>query len=233
MFSSPFFRSPSSRRWVLTAVAAACLAVPALGHAQDAMPRPGQSAAALSADDSALVNRASAYLQGLGEAKGRFVQTDPRGVRSRGDLYLKRPGKMRFAYDPPLGLLVVSDGYNVSIEDKRLKTFDRYPLGTTPLALLLAREIRLDRGVVIEKVVRLADGFTITAKDGRKEAEGRIALAFSAAPLALKSWTVTDAQGQSTRIDLEQLSAAKGLDASLFILRDPRSTAPGPLVSHR
>jgi len=205
------------------------MGAPSLAAAQTARP----SVMALSAQDSALVSKASAYLQSLGQARGRFVQTDPRGGRTKGDLYLKRPGKMRFAYDAPLGLLVVSDGYNVSIADRRLKTFDRYPLGTTPLALLLAKEIRLDRGVVIDRVTQSADGFTITARDGRKEAEGHIVLSFASSPIALRSWMVTDAQGQTTRIDLEQFSTTSGLDPALFVLTDPRSLAPGPLQGRR
>ena len=188
--------------------------------------RPAIANQGLSAQDRALVDQASAYLEGLGQARGRFVQTDPRGSQTRGDLYLQRPGKMRFEYDPPQGLLVVSDGYNVSVADNRLKTFEKYPLGATPLALLLARHVSLDKGVVIDQVSRGADSFTITAHDGRKQAEGRIRLVLSTAPLALKSWTVTDAQGQSTRIDLTELKAASGLSASLFQLKDPRILPP-------
>lgn len=194
--------------------------------AQAPAKRPAIANQSLSGQDRALVDQASAYLEGLGQAKGRFVQTDPRGSQTRGDLYMQRPGKMRFAYDPPQGLLVVSDGYNVSVADSRLKTFEKYPLGATPLALLLARQVSLDKGVVIDQVNRSADGFSITAHDGRKRAEGRIRLVFSTAPLALKSWTVTDAQGQSTRIDISELKSVTGLSASLFQLKDPRILPP-------
>ena len=194
--------------------------------AQAPAKRPAIANQSLSGQDRALVDQASAYLVGLGQAKGRFVQTDPRGSQTRGDLYMQRPGKMRFAYDPPQGLLVVSDGYNVSVADSRLKTFEKYPLGATPLALLLARQVSLDKGVVIDQVNRSADGFSITAHDGRKRAEGRIRLVFSTAPLALKSWTVTDAQGQSTRIDISELKSVTGLSASLFQLKDPRILPP-------
>eukprot|EP01036_Dinobryon_divergens_P038832 gene38832-51046_t len=68
--------------------------------------------------DKALVDRAVAYLEGLTEAAGRFRQLDARGRVSTGELFLKRPGKARFAYDPPSGLLVVSDGGVVSVQDK-------------------------------------------------------------------------------------------------------------------
>jgi outer membrane lipoprotein-sorting protein len=201
----------------------------ALGLA--ALPLPALAArpaiAPLSADDHALVDKAAAYLQGLTEAKGRFVQTDARGTTTQGTVYLKRPGKARFAYEAPSGLLVVADGANVSVADSRLKTFDRYPLMATPLSIFLARQIKLDRGVVISDVTRLADGFTITARDGKKQAEGQITLTFSNSPMALIGWTVSDAQGQATRIRLTGLERASGLAPTLFVLNDPRPKAVG------
>jgi outer membrane lipoprotein-sorting protein len=181
-----------------------------------------QGAPGLSAEDKALVDRAVAYLQGLTEARGRFVQTDPRGATSQGELFLKRPGKARFAYDPPSGLLVVSDGGTVAVADSKLKTFDAYPLMATPLSLFLAKTIRLDRGVQVTRVARAADGFTITARDGKKETAGQIALSFTDNPLALVGWTVTDAQSRMTQVRLQGLQRASGLEPSLFVLKDPR-----------
>ena len=177
---------------------------------------------ALSAADAALVSRAVAYLEGLSQAKGRFLQTDARGRASSGALYLQRPGKARFAYDPPSGLLVVSDGGVVSVQDKRLKTFDQYPLAATPLSLFLARTIRLDRGVRIDRVARLTDGFSITARDGKKQTAGAITLNFTDQPLALSGWTVSDAQGRPTRVQLIDLQRTSGLERGLFQLKDPR-----------
>lgn len=201
----------------------------ALGLA--ALPLPALAArpaiAPLTADDRVLVDKAATYLQGLTEAKGRFVQTDARGVSTQGTVYLKRPGKARFAYEAPSGLLVVADGANVSVADSRLKTFDRYPLMATPLSIFLARQIKLDRGVVISDVTRLADGFTITARDGKKQAEGQITLTFSNSPMALIGWTVSDAQGQATRIRLTGLERASGLAPTLFVLNDPRPKSVG------
>src|ERR1700757_1051192 len=80
-----------------------------------------QAAPPLPPEDKALVDRATDYLQNLGEVKGRFTQTDARGTVTHGELYLKRPGRARFAYDPPYGLVVVSDGATVWVSDPRLK----------------------------------------------------------------------------------------------------------------
>lgn len=204
-----------TRRSAVLTLAAAPLAGPALAQAT------------LSSADQALVDRAVAYLEGLDEAKARFVQTDARGRATTGRLFMKRPGKARFAYDPPSGLLVVSDGGVVSVQDTRLKTFDQYPLAATPLSLFLARTIRLDRGVRITRVARMADGFSITARDGKKQTAGEITLTFANAPLALVGWTVTDVQQRPTRVQLLDLQRTTGLDRSLFVLKDPRPKNPG------
>ncbi len=209
-------------RSYLAALLGLALLMPNAGLAQSPAQKAAVAAKALSPAERALVDQASAYLEGLSQAKGRFLQTDARGGQIRGDLFLQRPGKVRFAYDAPRGLIVVSDGYNVSVADSRLKTFDKYPLGATPLALLLARHVRLDQGVVIDKVIQTGDGFSIQARDGRKQAEGKIELVFANSPLTLRSWTVSDAQGQSTRVEILELKPVSGLSASLFQLRDPR-----------
>jgi outer membrane lipoprotein-sorting protein len=184
--------------------------------------------AALSPPDAALVARAVAYLQNLTTAKGRFVQTDARGTITGGTLYLQRPGKARFEYDPPSGLVIASDGYKVSVVDRRLKTIRSYPLGLTPLSLFLARDIRLDKGVVVTGVNRAAGGFSITARDGHKKAEGQIVLDFAASPIALTGWTITDSQGRAVRVALADFGPAPRREAKFFELADPaRAAAPG------
>jgi outer membrane lipoprotein-sorting protein len=205
----------TTRRRMLALAAATAALIPLSAVA--APPAP-----ALSAQDQALVDKAVAYLQGLAEAHGRFVQTDARGATSQGELFLKRPGKARFAYDPPSGLLVVSDGGAVAITDSRLKTFDSYPLAATPLSLLLAKTIRLDRGVQVTRVATMSDGFAITARDGNKQTAGQIMLSFRDNPMTLAGWTVLDAQGRSTQVTISGLERASGLAPGLFVLKDPR-----------
>jgi outer membrane lipoprotein-sorting protein len=178
----------------------------------------------LTATDQALIDQANAYLQSLDHVKGRFEQTSPRGAVSTGDIYVQRPGKARFAYDPQFGLLVVADGKNITVYDSRLKTFDRAPLNATPLSMLLSHEVRLDRDVSILRVDHYPDYFALTLRDRTGRAEGRIVLYFNANPVSLRGWTVIDAQGQQTQIRVLGLQTAD-LDPDLFILRDPRQAA--------
>ncbi|MDB5420500.1 MAG: cell envelope biosis protein LolA, partial [Brevundimonas sp.] len=125
-------------------------------------------------------------------------------------------------YTNPAGLLVVADGYNVKRYDPRLETFRQVPLGQTPLSTFLARNVRFDQGVRIDRVQRMAGGaYTITARDSRRPTDGAVTLGFYGSPVRLQEWTITDAQGGRTRTQLTSLNPAPGLAASLFQLRDP------------
>jgi outer membrane lipoprotein-sorting protein len=197
-------------------------AVLGLGAAVAAGRAAAQAALTPAEDDSAVVARARAYLMGLSSAKGRFIQTDARGVEKPGTFYLQRPGRARFEYDPPSGLVVASDGHRVAVVDTRLKTIQTYPLGMTPLGLFLSRDIRIDRGVIVGKVTRGVGGFSIVAHDA-KRGQGQITLDFTDPPLALSGWTIIDPQGGATRVRLTDFAPTSAFPASLFVLSDPRS----------
>ena len=183
---------------------------------------PAFAQAGMSAEDRATLQQAQSYLQGLTSAQGTFVETGPGGQRREGRFFLRRPGRMRFEYTNPAGLLVVSDGYNVKRYDPRLETFQQVPLGQTPLSTFLARNVRFDQGVRVDRVTRMQTGaFAITARDSCRPNDGSVILAFAGSPLRLQEWTITDAQGSRTRTQLTTLTNASGLAASLFQLRDP------------
>ena len=185
--------------------------------------------APLSAEDSALVAKAVAYLDNLTCDKGRFQQVDARGALTTGTFFLQRPGRARFDYDPPSGLVIASNGFKVTVVDHRLKTIQAYPLGFTPLGLFLAKNIRLDRGVQVTSVARTAAGFSITARDRHHPNQGSIDMTFTNDPIRLTGWTVTDSRGQSVQVRLAELTPATPQSWRFFELADPsRDTArPG------
>src|SRR5215217_8579774 len=91
----------------------------------------------------ALVERANGYLSGLSTLVGNFVQIGPDGGRTEGKFYLQKPGRVRFEYNPPSPLELVSDGRSVAIRDRRLATQDLLLLSQTPLRFLLSERIDL------------------------------------------------------------------------------------------
>ena len=198
------------RRTILLAALALTLAAPVAHAAQ-----PG-----LSPENKAMVDASAAYLQGLATVEAKFTQTAPDGQTSTGVLTLQRPGKARFAYDPPTLMTITSDGKTVYLYDGRLKTVDKAPLSRTPLNILLAQQVRLDRGVKIARVDKNSEGFALTALDAHNDTDGRIVLYFAAKASgevsALKGWNLTDAQGRTTKVRLGDLVAKSGLDPALF-----------------
>ena len=207
------------RRLLFAAAIAASLAGAAPLAAQ---PSP---AAPISAEDQALVDRAVAYLEGLDQMRGRFAQIDSKGQASAGVFYLDRPNRARLEYDPPSSLLIVCDGSQVLLHDKRLNTFENYPLDATPLSLFLAEKVRFEPGMV-EAVEREPGGFAITIRDDRHTPQGRITLTFADAPMTLKQWSIVDSKDQRTTVSLTELQPATGLDPGLFVLRDTRLPPP-------
>ncbi len=187
-----------------------------------ALPASAQTLEALSREDNLALGGVQQYLQGLTAAQGTFTETGAGGVTRSGRFYIQRPGKMRFEYTNPAGLLVVSDGSNVMRYDPRLNVFRQVPLGQTPLSTFLGRNVRFDQGVRVDRVVRMQNGgVTITARDARRPNDGQVTLVFGGSPFRLLEWTITDAQGGRTRTQLTSLQPASGLAASLFQLRDP------------
>jgi outer membrane lipoprotein-sorting protein len=208
------------------ALAALAAAVGALTLAPLAFAGSSSQPAPLAPEDQALVAKAGAYLDGLVAAQGRFVQTDAHGASVEGSYYMKRPGRIRFEYDPPATLLVVSDGHNVTVYDQRLRTFNAYPLGFTPLHLFLARNVRLDKGVAIDRVEHTSGGFSLTAHSAAHPREGSITMEFADDPVRLAAWTVTDSRGARTHVALTSLKPVPDLSSQLFTITvPPRSTA--------
>ncbi len=187
------------RRTLLAALAAAALA-----------PR---LAAAQSVDASAI----DAYLRGLRTAEGGLRQTNPNGSVQTGRFYLSRPGRMRFEYDAPKGAMVIADGTNVAVFDpKSTRVSSRYPLGRTPLSLLLRSDLGLSEPGMVRGATREGGEATLTVVDPRMPDEGRLALTFAESPPALRRWVVTTKGGQRTAVELTGLKTGVALDRSLF-----------------
>jgi len=160
----------------------------------------------------------SAYLNGIVTAESGFTQFNADGSQTRGKVYIRRPGRMRFEYAPPEELLVMAGGGQIGIFDGKsnLKKAERYPLSRTPLNLILERQVNLKaRNMVVGKQF---DGTAtiVVAQDPAHPEYGTIAMSFSDNPVALSEWVVTDGQGARTRVVLDGLNPAGDLPSTLF-----------------
>lgn len=159
----------------------------------------------------------SAYLNSIDTAQAAFTQFNADGTTSTGTLYIRRPGRMRFEYDPPAESLVMAGGGQVAIFDGRSNTGpEQFPLQRTPLHLILARRVDLAASGMV--VGHGTDGAatTVTAQDPERPEIGTIRLVFTADPMALRRWTITNQAGEETTVVLERMETGMDLGARLF-----------------
>lgn len=159
----------------------------------------------------------SAYLNGLTTAETRFTQTNADGSISTGELYIKRPGRVRFEYDAPDRSLVLASAGTVAIFDaKSNQPPEQYPLKRTPLNLILGAKIDLGQSRMV--VGQSSDEKTthVVAQDPDHPDYGTIELVFTNSPVALSEWIITDDLGSETTVTLGPLVTGKTYQPSLF-----------------
>ncbi len=168
-----------------------------------------------------IIEKVNAYFNGLKKAKAEFVQFEANNEKKTGDFYFKRPGKVRFDYDRPSRMKIISNGEYLAVENHDLRTSDRYPLESTPFKLLLSEEVDLLKTARILSIDKGEDVLILTLEDKSGESAGQIRLFFRTDPeLQLASWIITDAQGVTTRVDLAELERDVQLSAELFEFSD-------------
>jgi outer membrane lipoprotein-sorting protein len=168
------------------------------------------------ANQRAQVAKISGYLSGLSTLVGNFVQVAPNGSRSTGELYMQKPGKVRFAYDPPSPIDIVSDGTTVVVRDRKLGTQDVVPLSQTPLRYLLSDRIDLMKDTNVVSVSSDDVFITVTIEEKGLVGTQRLMLMIGTKDSQLKQWTVTDTQGYDTTIAVYNLNTQKNPDPDLF-----------------
>jgi outer membrane lipoprotein-sorting protein len=161
------------------------------------------------------------YLNGLDSLKASFVQVAPGGGMSTGTFYYERPDKMRLDYDPPSPIEIVANGWEVVYHDKRLKQVSQMLTSRTPLAFLLDDTVRLSGDVTVTGLERSGDRLSVAMVQTDEPGEGGVELVFDQEPLALRGWSITDAQGQTTRVVLKDIATGVPIEDKLFNFRNP------------
>ena len=174
------------------------------------------------------LNDISAYLNKLQTAKGEFTQINDDGSISTGTIYIKRPGKVRFEYNPPETALVVAGSNTVVIYDsKSNQPPESYPLNRTPLSIILARNVNLGAANMVTGHSFDGTATVVTAQDPQNPQYGNIQMKFTDSPVQLRQWVVTDGQGARTTVILGDLKKTTGLGASLFNIQTEENRRGG------
>lgn len=163
----------------------------------------------------------SAYLNRMTTAETDFTQVNADGSIATGKLFIKRPGRVRFEYAPPDQSLVLASSGSVAIFDaKSNQPPEQYPLRRTPLNLILAAKVDLDRAKMVVGHIEDGTSTRVKAQDPEHPEYGTIDLVFTADPITLRQWVITDDLGQQTTVILGELAAGGNYPASLFSISD-------------
>jgi len=155
--------------------------------------------------DKVPLGQLSRYLNDMKTAKGAFTQINDDGTISTGTIYIKRPGRIRFEYNPPDNALVLASGGAVVIHDpKTNEPPESYPLNRTPLSIILANNVNLNRAKMVT-----GHAFDGTSTTGN--------------PVELRQWVINDDAGSQTTVVLGELTKGARMNNSLF---NPQSAIP-------
>lgn len=167
--------------------------------------------------DKLSLDEISAYLNKLETAKAEFTQINADGTISTGEIYIRRPGRIRFEYNPPdKSLVIASQGQVVIFDSKSNQPPEKFPLVKTPLSIILANNVNLRQAKMV--VGHSSDGPTtsITAQDPKHPEYGSIQMVFSSNPVELRQWIISDGMGQNTVVILGAFESGISLSARIF-----------------
>jgi outer membrane lipoprotein-sorting protein len=199
------------------------LTAPQNAEAATAPPPPVQ----LSPQDSVELQKLAAYLDGIHTMTAKFAQATANGGAATGYVWLSRPGRMRFQYDPPNELLLLADMFYLYSWDPDLKQMSKVGLKSTPAWFLLREPISFTDGVVVTRFEHSGNTVRVTVVETTEPDEGSLTMVFTENPLVLRQWTVVDQRGKVTNVALSEVQYGMALDPKLFQYQDPFAHSQG------
>lgn len=194
---------------VAIAFCAAALLLPKQADAKDAI--------GLQQNQISQIKKVQDYLNAISTLRARFMQVTSQGNFAQGEFMLARPGRMRIDYDPPVPVLIVSDGTLVMYKDEELDQLSYVPLSTLPASMFIGETVNFfGDDLLITDFEHDKGALRLTLQRSEDPMEGSLTLVFSTAPLALKKWSVIDAQGITTTVSLLGPAYGEALDDDMF-----------------
>lgn len=167
-------------------------------------------------------------LRAITTMQADFLQTDRNGQRAFGKLTIKRPGRIRFEYQPGVPLLIVGDGKALTMVDYEVRQVQRWPIRNSPLGALLDPTRDVKRFGTLQPSTD-PNVVSIEVRDRTHPEYGVITLIFvrkASAPggLELVSWVALDSQNRRTTIRLANQRYGMAIGDEAFRFTDPRPT---------
>jgi outer membrane lipoprotein-sorting protein len=166
------------------------------------------------------LNEISRYLNGLKTGMSDFTQINADGSTSTGTVYIQRPNRVRFEYKGDRTLVLASGGQVAVFDGKSRSGPQQYPLSKTPLSLILAPNVNLAQARMVTGYSEKKNSTVVTAQDPQHPEYGRIQMVFTANPIQLRQWVVTDQAGKRTTVILGDMKTNVAFKPSTFAIEN-------------
>ena len=153
------------------------------------------------------------YLGDIRTLQAKFSQTGYMGDTMTGDLFLKKPGKIRFSYDPPHYLQIVSKQQAVLIFDPKNNGNGplTYPLSYTPLGFLIKNDLS---SLITEnsESFELNDLIFLDIRNPQYQ----LSIEFNKNPLYIIGWEFKNQIGEMIKIRLKDIRKNNYISDEIF-----------------
>ena len=165
-------------------------------------------------------NYVKEYLNNLNSLEADFLQVSSDGNIKEGKIFLSIPGKLRISYKNPDNLLITSNGFWLTVQDKKLKQTNNFPLNQTPINLFLNKKLNFNEDEFKIKFEKRSGIITLIFSDNQKLNSSMFKLIFTNTPLILKKWVIIDEFNNETSVLLQNLVTGNKYPNILFFPED-------------
>ena len=168
--------------------------------------------------DNERIKKIEDYLNKLNNITSNFIQINSDGLKTKGKIFLSKPGKLRIEYEKKGNPLIIADGKWLHYFDMELNEIQSVAIQKSPAWILLKTKVNLKKDFKIETLNKKNNKTFITLSDKDLENIKTIKLIFLNKPLTLKGWSIIDSNEIQTSVSLLKIKKISKFNSKTFQL---------------
>jgi chaperone LolA len=155
-----------------------------------------------------------------------FVQKNSDGTVFKGKLFLYRPGRLKFDYDTPKGMVIVSDGNNLIYFDPSSHQATYLNLENSPASLLLDEHLDFRQHATLISFYEKKDRIEVCLRTHKTS--HTLTLFIDPKDKMLQGWQTKDPQGNEVELSFSNIKKNPVFcDKTLFAFKKPKRAKRG------
>ena len=171
--------------------------------------------------DKQLIPIIENYINGITTMKANFMQIDDKGFKQSGVFYLSKPHKLRWEYQKPKSIDLVSNSDLSMIYDHELEETYFCKENCGPKYFLANQEINLTKDLKILSLEKSEKEIRLIFTDRKDPSHRKLITSFTLNPVKIKSVAIKEEGGLDISIEFYDIKYKVKLNESLFSCIDP------------